>query len=183
MKNILLCLGFVGIFMSCGSNNSTTPSYYFTQNEQDSLLANIITYIYVKAPEAHNDTRFQARFRSFYVKNLAKFQLENYYQSTDSTAYYFVIRPVGNSPKYKRGVVGKFKFKDKTLMPTEFEEVINTPPLEEQALKERGGFLFKELIKNNNLDKYLTLKHYIEWPDSTLVYDKKMNEWVNSRAY
>ena len=63
-------------------------------------------------------------------------------------------------------------------MPTEFEEVVNTPHLDEKVLKERGKFLFTELIKTGNLDKYLPMKHYVEWPDVNLVYDKKLNEWV-----
>lgn len=67
-------------------------------------------------------------------------------------------------------------------MPVDFEEVVNTPHLEEALVKERGVFLFKELTKTGNLDKYLGMKHYIEWPDSTLVYDKKINEWVGKKS-
>lgn len=63
-------------------------------------------------------------------------------------------------------------------MPTDFEEVVNTPHLNNDEVKERGEFLFKMLIKNDNLDKYLGMKHYVEWPDSTLVYDKNINKWV-----
>ena len=63
-------------------------------------------------------------------------------------------------------------------MPTVFEEIVNTPHLDEEVVRERGRFLFRELVKEGNLDKYLTMKHYIEWPDSRLIYDKKVNEWV-----
>ncbi|WP_435353423.1 hypothetical protein [Emticicia sp. SJ17W-69] len=169
------------LVFSC-QGNSNKISNYFNESERDTLLANMITYIYVKPPYANSTTKFQAQFRKYYVQSIPKFSLENYYITPDSTHYFFLIRPVGNTLKYRRGVVGKFRLKQGSLMPTDFEEVVNTPHLEEALVKERGTFLFKELIKTGNLDKYLGMKHYIEWPDSTLVYDKKINEWVGRHS-
>lgn len=181
MKKSALLLLIPLIIFSCQSN-SNKISKYFNESERDTLLANMITYIYVKPPYATNATRFQAQFRKYYVESLPKFSLENYFIAPDSTHYFFLIRPVGNTLKYRRGVVGKFKLKKGSLMPTDFEEVVNTPHLEETLVKERGAFLFRELIKTGNLDKYLGMTHYIEWPDSTLVYDKKINEWVGAKS-
>jgi hypothetical protein len=184
MKTKILFLLISVVMIAC-QNNTNKVSNSFNKSEQDSLLTNIITYIYLKPPYATNSTRFQAQFRKYYVQNLPKFSLENHYIAPDSTHYFFLTRPVGNMLKYRRGVLGKFKLKQATiaansLMPTDFEEIINTPHLEETLVKERGAFLFKELIKNGNLNKYLGMKDYIEWPDSTLVYDKQTNEWVNA---
>jgi hypothetical protein len=170
------------LIFSC-QNNANKVSKYYSESERDTLLTNMITYIYVKAPYATNATRFEPQFRKFYVESLPKFSLENYYIAPDSTHYFFLIRPVGNTIKYRRGVIGKFKLKAAagSLMPTAFEEIVNTPHLEENLVKERGAFLFKEIIKTGNLDKYLGMKHYVEWPDSTLVYDKNINEWVGRK--
>ncbi|GGD44151.1 hypothetical protein GCM10011514_05110 [Emticicia aquatilis] len=180
MKTKILLL-LISVVMFACQNNSNKVSKYYSDTERDTLLTNIITYIYLKPPYATNATRFEPQFRKYYVQNLPKFSLENYYIAPDSTHYFFLIRPVGNTLKYRRGVVGKFRLKQHSLMPTDFEEVVNTPHLEEVLVKERGAFLFKELIKTGNLDKYLGMKHYIEWPDSTLVYDKKINEWVGRK--
>lgn len=176
MKNfaLLICLS---LFFSC-KNDSYQASHYFSEQEKDSLLTNIITYIYIKPTGANNQTKFSTQFRPFYIKSLPSFYLENYYQAPDGTSYFFVIRPVGGSPKFRRGVLGKFQLKEGSLMPTAFEEIVNTPHLDEEVVRERGRFLFRELVKEGNLDKYLTMKHYIEWPDSRLIYDKKVNEWV-----
>lgn len=183
ISSVILLIALV--VFSC-QNNTNKVSKYFNESERDTLLTNMITYIYVKAPYATNATRFEPQFRKFYVESLPKFSLENYYIAPDSTHYFFLIRPVGNTIKYRRGVIGKFKLKNSaaaagSLMPTAFEEVVNTPHLEENLVKERGAFLFKEIIKTGNLDKYLNMKHYIEWPDSTLVYDKNINEWVGRK--
>jgi hypothetical protein len=166
--------------------NTNKVSKYYSNTERDTLLTNIITYIYIKPAYASNATRFQAQFRKYYVQSLPKFSLENYYIAPDSTHYFFLIRPVGNTLKYRRGVLGKFKLKNATvatgsLMPTDFEEIVNTPHLEEVLVKKRGSFLFKELIKTGDLNKYLGMKDYIEWPDSMLVYDKNINEWVGRK--
>ncbi len=66
-------------------------------------------------------------------------------------------------------------------MPIDYEEIVNTPHLKEDIVKERGSFLFREYSKNRSLDKYLGMTHYVEWPDSSLVYDKKVHEWVNPK--
>lgn len=172
-KSLLIIISLVVI--SCQPDKYQVSSY-FDKTQQDTLLTNIVTYIYSKAPQSSNQTRFQPQFRNYYVAALPKFNIENYFISPDSTHYFFVMRPVGNLP-YKRGVVGRYKL-SKNLMPYDFEEVVNTPHLEEKLVKERGKFLFTELIKSGNLNKYLTMKHYVEWPDANLVYDKKQNEWV-----
>jgi hypothetical protein len=182
MKQTLFCLIFIVFFISCNSKKYQA-SDYFTDNQRDSLLTNIITYLYIPAPQATNDTKFQPQFRRFYTKNLSSFYLQNYYQSPDGWSYFFVIRPVGGSPKFRRGVLGKFKLESNSLMPTEFEEVANTPHLAEEIVKERGQYLFKELIKNGNLDKQIPMKQYIEWPDEHLNYDKKANQWITIKPY
>ncbi len=181
MKNLIIFLT-IFLFTACQSKKYQA-SNYFTDNQRDSLLINIVTYIYTPAPQATKETKFQPQFRDFYTKNISKFNLQNYYQSEDGWNYFFLIRPVGGSPKFRRGVLGKFKLKENSLMPINFEEVANTPHLEEEVVKERGKYLFQELIKNGNLDKQIPMKHYIEWPDEHLAYDKKQHEWTVIKPY
>lgn len=181
MKKILIIL-IVVFFTACNSKKYQV-SDYFTDNQRDSLLTDIITYVYINAPQATNKTKFQPQFRGFYAKSLSSFNLQNYYQSKDGWNYFFLIRPVGASPKFRRGVLGKFKLKENSLTPTDFEEIANTPHLEEEVVKKRGKYLFQELIKNGNLDKQIPMKQYIEWPDKHLAYDKKLNEWITVKPY
>ena len=82
---------------------------------------------------------------------------------------------------YRRGVVGSFILDSASLMPRNFKEIINTPHLAEELVKERGGFLFRELKKKGNITEYLGMHDYVEWPDSTLKYSEKMNRWVFQR--
>ena len=182
MKNIIFGLLISITLVSCNSKKQQVNDY-FTDNQRDSLLTNIITYLYIPAPQANNQTKFHPQFRNFYSQNLSSFHLQNYYQAKDGWNYFFVIRPVAGGALFKRGVLGKFKLKDNSLMPTAFEEVANTPHLAEEIVKERGQFLFQELIKNGNLDKQIPMKQYIEWPDEHLAYDKKSNQWITIKPY
>ena len=182
MKNLILGLLFSIFLFSCQSKKQQA-SEYFTDKQQDSLLTNIVTYLYIPAPQATNQTKFEPQFRSFYTKNLSSFNLQNYYQAEDGWNYFFLIRSVGGSSTFRRGVLGKFKLKENSLMPTEFEEVANTPHLAEETVKERGHYLFQELIKNGNLDKQIPMKQYVEWPDEHLNYDKKTNQWITVKPY
>jgi len=58
---------------------------------------------------------------------------------------------VGHLAQFRRGVVGSFTLDSASLMPKNFKEIINTPHLAEEIVKERAGFLFKELVKKGKL--------------------------------
>jgi len=164
------------VFLSCQKNPKDVRSY-FSDKERDTLLTNVITYTSQYARGATNATRFEPQFRKEYVSRLAQYRFENYFVTPDSTHYFFISRPVG-SGYFRRGVGGKFKM-GKNLMPVQYEEMWCTPHFKTDSLvQDRGVFLFKAMIKEGNIDKYLGMKLFVEWPDSMLVYDKKRNEWV-----
>ena len=181
MKNTFFGLLIIISILSCQSKNSKF-NIYLSDSQHDSLLTNIVTYIYTLAPNAVPETKFQPQFRGFYAKNSPKFTLENLQQSPNGWTYFFLIRPVGGS-NFKRGVLGKFKLTENSTMPTEFEEIANTPHLKEETVKQRGAYLFQELLKNGNLNAQIPMKQYIEWPDEHLAYDKKVHEWKIMKPY
>jgi hypothetical protein len=176
-------LSFAFLFLIFGAcrPEKNTPEYYFTQVQQDSLVVNIITYVAENATFSTDSTRFNPEFRAYYSKQIAKFKLANLEKSASGVYYYFLIRPVANLTMYKRGVVGSFTLDSASLMPKNFKEIINTPHLAEELVKERGGFLFRELTKKGNITEYLGMRDYVEWPDSTLKYSEKTNRWVFQR--
>ena len=166
-------------FLGCQKNENEVSSY-FSDKERDTLLTNIITYTSQYARGANNATRFAPQFRQEYVSRLPQYHFENYHVTPDSTHYFFISRPVG-SGYFRRGVGGKFKM-GKNLMPVQYEEMWCTPHFKTDSLvQERGSFLFKAMVKTGNINKYLPMRLYVEWPDSTLAYDKKINEWVRAR--
>lgn len=148
---------------------------YYNQQEQDSLLTGIVTYIFEAPPSTPIQDRFKDEYRPFYVKAAAsRFSIYKYYIAEDGTHYYYVIRP-GYKPTEKRGVGGYFKM-DKNFKFKNFREVFVTPVLPEEEVKNRCAFLFDEMVKHNT-DKYLNMESYVQWPNKITYYDTVIYQW------
>jgi hypothetical protein len=100
--------------------------------------------------------------------------------STSGVYRYLISRPVAGRKDLLRGVIGSFTLKANSFEIDQFEEVVNTPHYDKETVQERGGFLFREFVKKGHLTEYLAMKHYVEWPDSTLRYDKQKRAWVST---
>jgi hypothetical protein len=183
MKHLTILLIFCGLLslLSC-QQDKKQAAYYFSKAETDTLVVDMISYLAALAPGSTPKNRFEARFRPFYSRMLPGFVLENFYQKPDGRCYFFIIRPVGSHPTFRRGVIGKCRLNAQNRL-TDLEEVANTPHLTEELVEERGKFLFEMLAKNDQLDAYLPMSHYVEWPDSLLVYDKTTHQWVSTRKF
>jgi hypothetical protein len=166
------------IFSACHSNEEA--EHYFSDAERDTLLTNVITLVSENAVYANLDTRFQKKFRAEYVSRLPLYHFVKLTKLENGDCFFLLSRPVANLKELRRGVVGKFTLREGSLMPENFEEVVNTPHFSEELVKERGSFLFRELMKKGDLNEYLTLRHYVEWPDKYLKYDKEKKTWIST---
>ena len=179
MKKILVYL-LIAFFGLLGCHSKDEVAYYFSDSERDTLLTNIISIISENALYATDSTKYQAQFRAEYVKRLPMFQFVQLTKDTSGIFTYLISRPVAGRKDLRRGVVGTFTLKPNSLDIDQFEEVVNTPHFDEETVKERGGFLFRELVKTGKLTEYFTMKHYVEWPDASLKYDKQKRAWVST---
>ncbi len=177
MKKYLFILLASFMLLAC-KPDTNNPAYYFNQAQQDSLVTNMIAFVAENATYSTDSTRFQPEFRSYYAKQLPKYSLVNLTKDPSGTYYYFLVRPVGKLKMYRRGVVGSFTLDSASLMPKNFKEIINTPHLSEDLVLERGAFLYRELVKKGNINEYMVMRDYVEWPDSTLTYNIHTNRWV-----
>lgn len=151
-------------------------SRYFPGNEKDSLLANMVTYIYRRPAKAKAEDRTKPAFRSYYVRSMLQFEYVYHHSPDDSVHYYYLIRPARSLEGTHRGVGGKFTTNDQLELVT-FEEMFNTTILEDDVLRKKGLILFEEMVTVGNLERFLTDQNLIEWPDHRLKYDKKRREW------
>jgi len=179
MKNILALI-FTSLFIFSACHSKEEAEYYFSDADRDTLLTNVITLVSENAVYANLNTRFQKKFRAAYVSRLPLYHFVKFTKLENGDCYFLLSRPVANLNSLRRGVVGRFTLSKGSLMPAHFEEVVNTPHFSEELVVERGTFLFQELIKKGKLDEYLTMKHYVEWPDKYLKYDKLNNTWIST---
>ena len=179
MKKILAPI-FISLFIFSACHSKDEAEYYFSDADRDTLLTNVITLVSENAVYANLDTRFQKKFRAEYVSRLPLYHFVKLTKLENGECFFLLSRPVANSKELRRGVVGKFTLKEGSLQPENFEEVVNTPHFTEELVSERGSFLFRELMKKGSLTEYLSMEHYVEWPDASLIYDKKKRSWVST---
>src|SRR5207245_2883580 len=110
----------------------------------------------------------------FYNFSSAKFSIDKYYVAPDGTHYFYVIRPAPRTTE-KRGVGGYFKLNDNYQL-TGFREVFVTQIMTEDDIKTKCAFLFDEMVKGN-INKYLDMGSYIQWPNKISQYDTVAYEW------
>jgi hypothetical protein len=153
------------------------PATYFTAPERDSLLADIITYVYVRPSGANWDTRFNLEFRKFYVSQLPKFRFENLYRDESGNYYYFIIRPARSVEGTQRGVGGTFRLDERNKI-IRFNEVYVTPVGDLVELRKMGVELFEHMVRTGNVEQYMLNDVYLEWPNAWTDYDTVRHEWL-----
>jgi hypothetical protein len=173
MKSILFVL--LSVFaLGCSTKSKYDVARYHDLAEQASVLTSIITFIFTAPPYTSMEDRFKAEHRKFYTALTPKFSIQQYFVADDGRHFFYVIRP---SPKVdeKRGVGGYFKMDDHFRL-TGFREVFVTPIMPEDKVKTQCAFLFDEMVKGD-VEKYLTMETYVQWPNSISYYDTTTYEW------
>lgn len=175
----LVCCSLI-LFFSCTSSSPTHEDAaldtYFTKEAQDSLMADLATYLYVRPQGVRRMEQFDIKHRAYYIKNSSKFEIDKLYQENDSSYYFFILRPARHAKFNQRGVGGIFTYKQGKIV--DFEEIYNTPVMEKEAVLLKGRALFQAMLKDKTIEKYIGNKEYLEWPDGRSRYDKSIYEWV-----
>lgn len=175
MKWFLLFISLSILLFSCKDNYDV--SKYYSAGERDTLLTTIITYIYTQPQYATWETRFDSKYRKYYVSQLSKFRFEKYFITQSNTHYYYIIRPARSINGNLRGVGGSFKL-DENGKIISFKEIFNTPVGDLNELREKGDELFKWMVKTGHVNEYVKNSDYIEWPNVQSYYDTIRHEWL-----
>jgi hypothetical protein len=181
MKYILLFFSALFLFSACSLNDKKyDPTSYYYGASQDSVLASIITYVFIAPPYTQMKDRFMLEHRKFYADpvTLAKFSIDQLYIAEDGTNYYLVLRP-GPKVDERRAIGGYFKTDEKYNL-SGFREIFVTPILPIEEAKKKGEFLFDKMVKGE-VNEYLKMKSYVQWPNAASYYDSTKYEWVLDR--
>lgn len=179
MKRFLVVLAVVTL-ASCHSGNPYDIGYYFTAPDQDKILTGIVTYVFDAPPYTKMSDRFKPEHRGYYSSINNRFHIERYFVAEDGTHYFYLLRPAPKQGE-NRGVGGHFRL-DEDFNISEFREEFVTPILPEAEVKGRCAFLFDEMIQGN-LEKYLAMESYVQWPNPISYYDTITYEWKMKPEY
>jgi hypothetical protein len=176
MKRVLLLLLITAGFFSCSQKEKYDPIRFLSHKEQKEVLAQIISYV-DKLPQGSTyQSRFDDKYKDYFKNRIGSYyNLYRYFVDEENRHYFFVIKTEASLHGNKRGIGGSFKLENNRIK--EFKEVFVTPKIAEQLVKERGEGVFNEMVKQQNINKFIGLKTFVEWPDSTSVYDTVEYRW------
>lgn len=175
---MVVAIAIVAVLVSLNpfsSGNKFDINRYVEKNLQDTLLANVVTYMGVKPRYADFDTRHEEQYRKFYVEQSKSYSFFKYFVDRDDRHYFYVIRPARHALGNRRAI-GGWMTVDEKMNIQEYHEVFVTLVMEEDTLKKIAPDLFAMLINSNIQDLNHTHKR-IEWPDDRLKYDPVKKEW------
>ena len=178
MKKYRLLI-FVLLLAGCTPPDKYDPREYSDVIEKNSVLPQIVSYVFSAPPYTEMKDRFKAEHLGYYRSVQDRFSLYRYYISENNTHYFYLIRPA-NAEEH-RVVAGHFKLTADGKI-TGFREVFVTPALPDSDLKGRCVFLFDEMVKGTE-EPYLRMPTYVQWPNQRSYYDSTTYEWRLLPAY
>ena len=163
------------LMIACSTKPSNNPATYYNLHQQDSLKTRIVTYLLDAPPYTKMMDRFEMRHWDFYSTKASRFELSKLFiDKKDGKHFFYVVRPAPY-PNQNRGVGGYF-YVGKNFQLKGFREVFVTPILSTAEVKGRCAFLFEEMV-NHNVEKYLSMETYVQWPNKISYYDTITYEW------
>jgi hypothetical protein len=176
-KSVMLVMAGWVVF-SCSSKKYNADQY-LSKADQDSILMCITIYD-AKLPEGSDatlQTRFNEKYRPYYEKVKSISGMPYYYVAPDSTHYFLIMkRAISIHPNDKRTIGGRFKL-DSNKKIYDYEEVFWMPRMDQDEALDKGKTLFTEMVEKGNVDRYLSDREYIEFPDAACYFDKSAATW------
>lgn len=174
MKKLTFLLFAWLLLTQCVSKKKDDFGSYYNLKEQDEILTSIVAHLFTPPPYVSKEDRLKKEHRLYYNGLTGRFKMIKYHVDEKGTHYFYLIRPASIASE-KRAVGGSF-----TLGPDyelkHFREAFVTTVMTEEDLKTKAAFLFDEMVKGN-LDRYLGMKDYIQWPNDISQYDTTAYEW------
>lgn len=148
-----------------------------SDEEKDTLLTNLASFIIRKPASATWETKLNPEFREYFRKNRNELDLI-YLTEVSDTFYFYLLREARTPDGMKfRGTGGKYIVNKESKSIEEFEEVFISKVLPESELEKIGIEYINLGTKHSNLSEFLSREEQIEWPDGRLFYSKLKKEW------
>jgi hypothetical protein len=144
--------------------------------EADSLLVDMMVYIYRKPDGVAWDQRFDNKYRGYYTARISLFEHAYLHKKEDGSFLYFILRP-GRQENNRtvRGAGGMMTLENGSIV--DFEETFNTGIGSREEILDIGYQILIEWAETGSWERFAQDRNYIEWPDDRLKYDKVRHEW------
>lgn len=174
MKKSFLIVSFL-ILLSCNNQEEYHSEKLFDNSKlKDSVTIDILQFI-IPTSEFSQGSRNSDTLRKDIQDRLSFFSLIYYFPKPDSSYYFLISKKIASVKNEVVGIGGHYKIKNKNIV--EFVEEFQTPKMSEEDLRKKGVVVFKEMMKEGNITKFVTNKSLVEFPDNHTYYDTHTNSW------
>jgi hypothetical protein len=175
---VIFSLIFFCFIAGCDNSEKYNIDKYYSAADRDTLLTNILPYITKLDDGVNYGNRFNPENKNYFKQQQFryKFSFEQYALTEDSIHYFLIWKVAPSLYQKKIAIGGRFK-KDSNGKIYAFEELFNTWKMKTEELKEKSFPVFAYMVKNGNVDKYISDRELIEFPDDKCVYDKSQSRW------
>jgi len=170
------------LFLSFCSEKVLLPeeNCEITSIHPDSLLADLVTYIYRPPERVPAKDRFQDQYRKWFVESSDLFDWIHCHKSETGIYYFYMKRPARNIHGHQRGVGGKFRLSESGQI-SDFEETFNTYMISSEEIIKLGPKFISTLVEFDTIPSDSDLWKKIEFPNDASFYDKEIYEWSYKR--
>ena len=178
IRTILPILLLVSVFIFSCQSKGYDPKEYLSAKQQDAIMTTIIRYA-GRAPEGATISEiFSPSFDKHYSEQQSLHQMDAFYIKGD-TCYFLISRRAPSLKEKRVANGGKFVLGDKGEL-LYYKEVFRTFKMEPDDLSAKSLFLFKRMVKKEDLEIFERIKsqeEYIEFPDQSNYYDDQERTW------
>jgi hypothetical protein len=163
------------IITACSKKDSYNPERFFSKDQQQTILRQIVYYSAKRPFEATEEEKFNPEFDSYYDRTLLEYDFRNCAYDKQDSGYYFLVtfKAISIWPA-RVAIGGKIKItpRDKIV---DYEEMFRTWKMTDDTLRSHSLELFNTMVQGGDLTRYEAKymgDRYIEFPDEHLHFDK-----------
>jgi hypothetical protein len=174
MKKVAILL--VGVLIA--ACNTYDAKKELTGVEYNKFLTRIAPYVIKKPDEFSYEERFDSGNQSYYQEfiNETEGELTYFFKSDTVSFFFFSHRDHTSLYEHYRGLGGYTKL-DKEGKIIFLNLLYHTPRFTKEEMEEKGRVLFKEMVTQGNVKKYVGDRNFIHTPNNDFYYNTKTNRW------
>jgi hypothetical protein len=168
-------LFLIFLFSSCQTSYEAEK---LDNTQYSKYLQDLAPYVNKKHEIATFKERFDEKYKEYYLMKISeqKSYIKYFYKDDSLNYFYYVNKDLSSLFEHYRGHGGYFVTNEKGYI-AKLEIMFYTPRMEADEVDKKGLILFKEMITNGNVNKFLGNKEFIHTPNEDFYYNVNENKW------
>ncbi len=162
----------------CREKRKSIEGDQLPKSEYEALMGKLLPYLVKKPDHFGYDERFNPSNAAFYQNfaTMSGARLRYYYPTDTANFFFFEHQDLTSLHQHYRGLGGYFRL-DANGSITFLNLLYHTPRFTGDEMAAKGEVLFKEMIAQGNVNRFMGRRDFIHVPNNDFYYDTKRNRW------